>query len=891
LRQEIVRKRVFVILGAGVSLASTNNHELAGWKGLLGNGINFCEEIDLRLPPGWGTRRRSALEQGDLTELLGVAEEVEHRLREKGKYTKWANQLGSLPLVDPQVLKAVEALGLRIATTNYDNLITDVMHLDPVTLRDWDRALGVLKGDELGVLHLHGHFRRPESMVLGIVSYDRHIGNKPIQALQEAMTFSNTLLFVGFGDGLDDPNFHRLRDWLRNVFGGERKHYRLCLEKERDALDKEGTIAPIAYGTDWHELAPFLRALKPTSLAGGLAGSDAPSNIAAPARCDDRGGEIKKLIERLVPKAGGGLALVYGGPGFGKTTVTQRVGVDQEICDRFGPRRWFVNLETVQAETGVVEIIAVTIGLERTAGKGAVFAQLGTGPALLVLDNLETPWHADQPGIEMLLNELRNLPTVAVIVSLRGMVPLPGVRWDAEIQLEPLKAEPSKKLFLDIAKTISSGDPDLDFFLEWAAGIPLAIYLIAACVSGSARLDRLRQHWKRYGPEVVTKEGSQGKREGDLAACIEFSLKSPALKEAGRRLFRLLGQLPAGIGRDDEDALLGRDAPFAARQLRLLGLVLERESRIDLLPPIRDVARKYPPTDADQRWFDHYIRLAREQSEQVGKSGGAAAAVRLTEEFPNIGAAIQQLADSSTGRAEAITLLAGGLTEAMRYSTFAAEPMLDALAARCVRDKDCRGEAACLIARAMAAHNKGDYPGAFIGFRNALDKLRGAADDKLEADCFLGLGRIAQNETNYEQARSDLQEARKRYARTSWSKGEPDCRWELGEIARIRDDFEESDSQFTKALALYESSGWLDGSAGCYWGLAEIASKQPKRLEEARVLYGTARALYERIGWRAGLAHCLKGLSKLAEAEGNRDEASRLDAEAEVLFRKTAKPG
>jgi hypothetical protein len=65
----------------------------------------------------------------------------------------------------------------------------------------------------------------------------------------------------------------------------------------------------------------------------------------------------------------------------------------------------------------------------------------------------------------------------------------------------------------------------------------------------------------------------------------------------GKRLFRLLKQLPAGISKEDRYALLNDDASDAAERLFALGLAewSEHES-LDLLPPIRDVARhQYPP--------------------------------------------------------------------------------------------------------------------------------------------------------------------------------------------------------------------------------------------------------------------------------------------------------
>ena len=68
---------------------------------------------------------------------------------------------------------------------------------------------------------------------------------------------------------------------------------------------------------------------------------------------------------------------------------------------------------------------------------------------------------------------------------------------------------------------------------------------------------------------------------------------------------------------------------------------MERDERIDLRSPIREVALRHPPSGEDARhWVTHYLTLARDQGALVGKDGGAAAVVRLNEELPNVGAAM-----------------------------------------------------------------------------------------------------------------------------------------------------------------------------------------------------------------------------------------------------------
>ncbi len=98
--------------------------------------------------------------------MLAAAEEVTVRLggRSGGEFRRWlAESVGGLRVVDGAVIGALAGLGVPVATTNYDGLIEEVTGWPAVTWRDGARVQRVLRGDERGVLHLHGFSRDPES--------------------------------------------------------------------------------------------------------------------------------------------------------------------------------------------------------------------------------------------------------------------------------------------------------------------------------------------------------------------------------------------------------------------------------------------------------------------------------------------------------------------------------------------------------------------------------------------------------------------------------------------------------------------------------------------------------------------------------------------------------
>lgn len=44
LKTQILNGEVIALIGAGISIASTNGNKLASWKGLLENGVEHCME-------------------------------------------------------------------------------------------------------------------------------------------------------------------------------------------------------------------------------------------------------------------------------------------------------------------------------------------------------------------------------------------------------------------------------------------------------------------------------------------------------------------------------------------------------------------------------------------------------------------------------------------------------------------------------------------------------------------------------------------------------------------------------------------------------------------------------------------------------------------------------
>lgn len=274
LRQLIAKGQLIVVVGAGVSLAATGGAPTAGWKGLLRDGIQRCRNWS-HADEGWCARQVKTLEDGDIDEWINVAQLITRRLggNSHGEFRRWLREsVGSLRAVDTSLLQAIAQLGCPIATTNYDDLLSTTTGLRPVSWDEPTEVERVLRGDEPGILHLHGHWRRAESVVLGMESYLSIRNNPHADAVRKALRMRNSLLFIGCGDTTQDPNMGAWIGWSGEVLhGSEYRSYRLEVSgrvSEVQALHpREQRIIVVGYGDRHVDLPAFVESLAPVPRA------------------------------------------------------------------------------------------------------------------------------------------------------------------------------------------------------------------------------------------------------------------------------------------------------------------------------------------------------------------------------------------------------------------------------------------------------------------------------------------------------------------------------------------------------------------------------------------------------------------------------------------------
>jgi hypothetical protein len=276
LKREVAEKNAIIVVGAGVSMAATGNHSLSSWKGLLQDGIERCVSVGYPKPvKSWGSLMSKLLKNGDSIDLVSVAEQVAQRLGapDGGEYINWlAKTVGSLPLKDRTIIDAIGKLNLPILTTNYDDLLERVTGLDAVTWQQHEDAKLILLSKKRGVLHLHGFYKDPKSVILGIHDYAKLAMDAYAMTLQKSLAIFSSIVFVGFGMGMEDPNFSVLINWVNDKLGDfTHRHYRLITEGEANAMQQKGRVFPLSYGKEHEQLFRFLDTLVSVPL-GATAG-------------------------------------------------------------------------------------------------------------------------------------------------------------------------------------------------------------------------------------------------------------------------------------------------------------------------------------------------------------------------------------------------------------------------------------------------------------------------------------------------------------------------------------------------------------------------------------------------------------------------------------------
>jgi len=471
-----------VICGAGVSTQATNGVALS-WAKLIESGVKRVADLDSNATQ-WATASRQKLADADTKTWIAIADEVTDKLggAHNAEFATWLkDDIGKLAVSSRDLLDAISALDCPVATTNYDDILAEVTGLPPIAWNDYAAIQQFLRGEQQGILHLHGHWRSRRHVVLGSKSYDEHFEDERQQLLREIATLDRPTIFIGCSqNGLSDPDFSRLDSFLSEWQDIAPRRYWL-IRQEYDENGKPKPLPspnharrlyPVAFGDKHEDLTRFL-----SSVAPPLRRTDSD----APIQCINehepkpelfgRDMELDTVVQALLARR---LALIAGGPGMGKTAVATAALYDPRVVAHFGRRRVFASLETATEPRAILAKLVDSLGLPSTGDEVSLLRIIEIAaaerPLAAILDNVETVFENDSGEAERLLNLVAALNGLSLVVTIRGVPP--AVSGAVQIEDHPkLEVEAARQAFLATSGDAFAFDRDLPRLLNALTGM------------------------------------------------------------------------------------------------------------------------------------------------------------------------------------------------------------------------------------------------------------------------------------------------------------------------------------------------------------------------------------------------------------------------------------
>ncbi|KAJ6505424.1 hypothetical protein C8R45DRAFT_1181815, partial [Mycena sanguinolenta] len=315
-----------------------------------------------------------------------------------------------------------------------------------------------------------------------------------------------------------------------------------------------------------------------------------------------RESELKETVAALIQ--GMARVAIMGPGGMGKTTLALAALHHEDVEQRY-PYQHFISCESATGAAGLISTVGLYLGLEQSSQLSRAIVEYfqDLGPAILVLDNMETPWEplSTRTKVEEFLSLLADVSHLALLITMRGAERPGKINWTRPFlpPLEPISTLASRQTFIEIADNpMVDEEAALAELIELTGSLPLAVVLMANVASFEGYLGALSR-WKTENIALLS-DGFD--RRSNLEKSISLSLTSPRIKSNPHTLdlLSLLSLLPDGVS---EDELTASEVPIP-NILQCRSVLLQTTlaflagGRMKVLTPVRDYIRNAHPLSA-----------------------------------------------------------------------------------------------------------------------------------------------------------------------------------------------------------------------------------------------------------------------------------------------------
>lgn len=595
---------------------------------------------------------------------------------------------------------------------------------------------------------------------------------------------------------------------------------------------------------------------------------------------------------------------ILGAGGIGKTSVALAVLHDPKTITRFGVRRYFVSCEGMRHADAVALTLARIVGSKRNAAERdplAAIRDILDEPTVLVIDNLESIWITDEVKVrrdtERLLQTLGRMVNLSLIVTSRGTILPPGVRWanQQNPSLDTLTVEAALAVFVDIA-----GDTTLKYIDESRAMerlvkevncMPLAVSLLAQLARNGESPRSLLRQWESQRIRLLQTE-SNG-REYNVEASISISLDflpSVEVNPEPIRLLAICSALPAGLF---PDAIKSLQALFndvdATTRLLLKHALVQRGSNgeLKMLSPVRHfVKTRHTVTDVHSAaLIEFYCKLARKANQPIDKE--FTAVLRLVmPELENLACILHAAIDTTA--APTSTVIEGIIDYS--WYTYHTIPTTVLLKALIVRLRTVSGRQRELgrslrlcggICRLQHLHSEAEQH-----LVDAAAIFSGLKDLWEYAECSICLGLVYIQRRQYDMAEDAFKVAMNGFVSSFDELGIAQCRKSMADLAIATGNEEGALKLLESAAEGFRTAGHARGVAVCDKN-SGIVSLIMGDLQSAREKLNTARMALEAMGDIHSLAQCNEAIAEVHVAEGTFGQATAALERARALLATT----